>query len=102
MLKNIFYCREDFEYYADICFKAFGDRVKYWTTFNEPNVQVVLGYRSGRYPPARCSGLFGNCNSGDSETEPFVAAHNIILSHAAAVNIYRTKYQVYYLVTVSQ
>jgi hypothetical protein len=28
-----------------------------------------------------------------------VAAHNIILSHAAAVDIYRNKYQVIYLVT---
>jgi hypothetical protein len=31
---------------------------------------------------------------GDSETEPFVAAHNIILAHAAAVQVYRAKYQV--------
>jgi hypothetical protein len=35
-----------------------------------------------------------NCKEGNSEKEPFVAAHNIILSHAAAVDIYRTKYQV--------
>ncbi|KAH9748138.1 Beta-glucosidase 47 [Citrus sinensis] len=85
--------QEDFEYYADICFKYFGDRVKYWATFNEPNVVVIRGYQSGIYPPSRCSGLFGNCTNGDSEKEPFIAAHNIILSHAAAVKIYRTKYQ---------
>ncbi|XP_017978572.1 PREDICTED: beta-glucosidase 47 isoform X3 [Theobroma cacao] len=85
--------QEDFKYYADICFKHFGDRVKYWVTFNEPNVAVIRGYRSGLYPPSRCSSSFGNCSSGDSENEPFVAAHNIILSHAAAVDIYRTKYQ---------
>ncbi|KAF7840653.1 glucose-6-phosphate/phosphate translocator 2, chloroplastic [Senna tora] len=30
---------------------------------------------------------------GNSESEPFLAAHNIILSHAAAVNLYRTKFQ---------
>ncbi|XWS15598.1 hypothetical protein CRYUN_Cryun34aG0014600 [Craigia yunnanensis] len=85
--------QEDFKYYADICFKYFGDRVKYWTTFNEPNVAVIRGYRSGIYPPSRCSSSFGNCSSGDSEKEPFIAAHNIILSHAAAVDFYRTKYQ---------
>ncbi|XVE51144.1 hypothetical protein DITRI_Ditri02bG0015600 [Diplodiscus trichospermus] len=85
--------QEDFKYYADICFKYFGDRVKYWATFNEPNVAAIRGYRSGIYPPSRCSSSFGNCSSGDSEKEPFVAAHNIILSHAAAVDVYRTKYQ---------
>ncbi|KAF8410702.1 hypothetical protein HHK36_003236 [Tetracentron sinense] len=85
--------QEDFGYFADVCFKAFGDRVKYWVTFNEPNVAVIHGYRSGDFPPSRCSELFGNCTNGDSETEPFITAHNIILSHATAVNLYRTKYQ---------
>ncbi|XP_008441244.2 beta-glucosidase 47 [Cucumis melo] len=85
--------QEDFTYYADICFKSFGNRVKYWVTFNEPNVQVIRSYRKGTFPPSRCSSPFGNCSSGDSEREPFVAAHNIILSHAAAVNTYRSKYQ---------
>ncbi|XP_075667575.1 beta-glucosidase 46-like isoform X2 [Castanea sativa] len=85
--------QEEFLHFADTCFKSFGDRVKYWATFNEPNLQVTSGYRSGLYPPARCSSPFGNCNDGDSEMEPFVAAHNIILSHAAAVDIFRSKYQ---------
>lgn len=85
--------QDDFAYFANICFKYFGDRVKYWVTFNEPNFQVNLGYRTGVYPPSRCSKPFGNCTNGDSEVEPFIAAHNIILSHAAAVHIYRTKYQ---------
>ncbi|TYI78012.1 hypothetical protein E1A91_D06G181200v1 [Gossypium mustelinum] len=84
--------QEDFKYHADICFKYFGDRVKYWTTFNEPNVAVIRGYRSGIYPPSRCSSSFGNCSNGDSVKEPFIAAHNIILSHAAAVDVYRTKF----------
>ncbi|KAH7569533.1 hypothetical protein JRO89_XS06G0180300 [Xanthoceras sorbifolium] len=69
------------------------NRVKFWATFNEPNVAVIRGYRSGIYPPSHCSGLFGNCKEGDSQREPFIAAHNIILSHVAAVSIYRTKYQ---------
>jgi len=34
------------------------------------------------------------CSEGDSEKEPFIAAHNVILSHAAAVDIHRTKCQV--------
>ncbi|KAI9124234.1 hypothetical protein K1719_005534 [Acacia pycnantha] len=85
--------QEDFAFYAEVCFKWFGDRVKYWTTFNEPNIQVPFGYRTGTFPPSRCSKPFGDCIEGDSESEPFIAAHNIILSHAAAVDIYRTKYQ---------
>ena len=75
--------------------------MKYWATFNEPNVAVIRGYRSGIYPPSRCSSSFGNFSSGDSEKEPFIAARNIILSHAAAVDIYRTKYQVKENVTTS-
>ncbi|KAJ0440923.1 putative beta-glucosidase [Helianthus annuus] len=85
--------QKDFAYYASICFKYYGDRVKYWVTLNEPNVVAIRGYRSGLYPPARCSASFGNCSSGDSEREPFIAAHNMILSHSAAVNLYRAKYQ---------
>ncbi|KAE8728674.1 Beta-glucosidase 46 [Hibiscus syriacus] len=85
--------QEDFAHFPDIYFKSFGDRVKYWVTFNEPDIQVKLGYRTGTSPPSRCSLPFGNCTHGDSEKEPFVAAHNIILAHAAAVHIYRTKYQ---------
>ncbi|KAK7387786.1 hypothetical protein VNO78_22578 [Psophocarpus tetragonolobus] len=84
---------EDFQLFADICFKYLGDRVKYWVTFNEPNHLVPLAYRRGKFPPCRCSGEFGDCNEGDSEKEPFLAAHNMILSHAAAVDIYRNKYQ---------
>lgn len=95
MCKNLMR-REDFEYLADLCFKSFGDRVKYWATFNEPDYLAAYGYRKGLGPPCRCSKPFGNCNEGDSEKEPYVVAHNIILSHASAVDIYRTKYQVYY------
>ena len=32
-----------FEVYANFCFKTFGDRVKFWITFNEPYVITWLG-----------------------------------------------------------
>ncbi|KFK40644.1 hypothetical protein AALP_AA2G023300 [Arabis alpina] len=83
----------EFGYLADICFKHFGDRVKHWMTINEPNQQIILSYTKGIFPPSRCSTPYGNCSHGNSETEPFVAAHNMILAHAKAVQIYRTKYQ---------
>ncbi|GLJ13131.1 hypothetical protein SUGI_0205900 [Cryptomeria japonica] len=84
---------KDFEAYADVCFEAFGDRVRYWATLNEPNLFVPLGYTIGRFPPARCSFPFGTCLHGNSLSEPYLAGHHILLSHAAAVNIYNNKYQ---------
>jgi len=91
---SAFLFREDFTYFADLCFKMFGDRVKHWTTFNEPNLMVKLGYFSGKFPLNHCSKPFGKCTSGNSSTEPYIAAHNIILAHAKTVNIYRKNYQV--------
>ncbi|XP_038690384.1 beta-glucosidase 46-like isoform X3 [Tripterygium wilfordii] len=38
--------QEDFVYFADICFRSFGGRVKYWVTFNEPNLVALYGYRT--------------------------------------------------------
>uniref|UniRef100_A0A0A9CBA6 Uncharacterized protein n=1 Tax=Arundo donax TaxID=35708 RepID=A0A0A9CBA6_ARUDO len=74
----------------------FGDRVKFWTTFNEPNLFSKFSYMDGWYPPGHCSQPFGNCDFGNSSMEPYIAGHNMILSHANAVGIYRKKYQVKY------
>ncbi|KAH9321393.1 hypothetical protein KI387_016032, partial [Taxus chinensis] len=84
---------KDFANYAEACFRLFGDRVKYWTTFNEPNVFTLNGYSEGNYPPSRCSAPFGNCTAGNSSTEPYIAGHNVLRAHASAVDIYRRKYQ---------
>ncbi|MCF0105319.1 MAG: glycoside hydrolase family 1 protein [Holdemanella sp.] len=34
---------EEFEYYSKVCFENFGDRVKYWLSINEQNMQIVYG-----------------------------------------------------------
>ncbi|EOX96757.1 Vicianin hydrolase, putative [Theobroma cacao] len=83
----------DFEEYADFCFKTFGDRVKLWVTTNEPNGWSTNGYNSGSFAPGRCSSYVGNCSSGDSATEPYVVSDHLLLSHAAAVKLYKQKYQ---------
>ncbi|EEE65609.1 beta-glucosidase 24 precursor [Oryza sativa Japonica Group] len=85
---------EDFRDYADICFREFGDRVKYWITFNEPWSFSIGGYSNGILAPGRCSsqGKSG-CSKGDSGREPYIVAHNQLLAHAAVVQIYREKYQ---------
>ncbi|KAK3144276.1 hypothetical protein QOZ80_4AG0310900 [Eleusine coracana subsp. coracana] len=85
--------QEDYVYFAELCFKMFGDRVKHWTTFNEPNLMAKLQYFSGRYPPNHCSRPFGKCASENSSTEPYIAAHNIILAHAKTADIYRKNYK---------
>lgn len=78
----------------DFCFKEFGDRVKYWVTFNEPNNFASEGYATGTEAPGRCSTYVGNCTFGNSATEPYIVGHNMLLSHATAVKLYREKYQV--------
>ncbi|KAK5776849.1 hypothetical protein PVK06_044814 [Gossypium arboreum] len=73
----------------------FGDRVKYWTTLNEPDTFTVQGYDVGLEGPGRCSILFHLfCKVGNSTTEPYIVAHNVLLSHATTADIYRKKYKV--------
>ncbi|TVU19029.1 hypothetical protein EJB05_35154, partial [Eragrostis curvula] len=85
---------DDFTAYADVCFREFGDRVKHWTTTDEPNAVAGAGYDSGSFPPGRCSAPFGlHCTVGNSTVEPYIVAHNIILAHASAAKLYRDKYK---------
>ncbi|KAL5773800.1 hypothetical protein ACOSQ2_013724 [Xanthoceras sorbifolium] len=73
-----------FGIYADTCFASFGDRVKNWITINEPMQTAVNGYDIGIFAPGRCQ---------QSSTEPYLAAHHQLLSHATAFSIYRSKYK---------
>ena len=34
---------EEFDYYCRTCFKLYGDKVKYWLSINEQNMQIVYG-----------------------------------------------------------
>ncbi|KAG8385199.1 hypothetical protein BUALT_Bualt03G0017000 [Buddleja alternifolia] len=82
--------RGDFQDFADLLFSQIGDRVKYWITINEPWSLSYLGYTRGVFAPGRCSSFIGNnCVAGDSAIEPY----NQLLAHAAAVKLYREKYQ---------
>ncbi|XP_008450458.2 beta-glucosidase 12-like [Cucumis melo] len=84
----------DFEDYAELCFKTFGDRVKQWITLNEPWTYSMGGYAQGSFAPNRCSAWQNlNCSGGNAATEPYIASHYQILAHAAAVKLYRDKYQ---------
>ncbi|KAM0941498.1 putative beta-glucosidase [Dioscorea sansibarensis] len=84
----------DFQDYAEVCFKEFGDRVKHWITFNEPWSYSVGGYTNGTMAPGRCSSYeSGHCPVGDSGTEPYIVAHHQLLAHAATVALYKLNYQ---------
>ncbi|OWM73464.1 hypothetical protein CDL15_Pgr026563 [Punica granatum] len=85
---------DDYRDFADFCFKEFGDRVKYWITFNKPWTYCNFGYATGSLAPGRCSAWQNlNCTGGDSGTEPYLVAHHLLLAHAAAVKLYKEKYE---------
>ncbi|ONK60285.1 uncharacterized protein A4U43_C08F16530 [Asparagus officinalis] len=85
---------KDYSVYAETCFKEFGDRVKHWITFNEPHTFAIQGYDVGLQAPGRCSILLRLfCRGGNSATEPYLVAHNVLLSHASVADIYRRKYK---------
>jgi beta-glucosidase len=64
--------------YATEVFHAYDDRVKLWTTLNEPWVVTDAGYLHGTHAPGH-----------RSLTETPIASHNLLRSHAAAVQAYR-------------
>ncbi|KAJ9174430.1 hypothetical protein P3X46_013074 [Hevea brasiliensis] len=87
---------DDFRNFADLCFKKFGgsDRVRYWVTVNEPWSLASFGYDSGVHAPGRCSAWVNRtCHAGNSSIEPYIVSHNLLLAHAATVELYREKYQ---------
>ncbi|XP_058050185.1 lactase/phlorizin hydrolase [Ahaetulla prasina] len=75
---------ELFNSYADFCFQTFGDRVKFWITFNEPVIISWWGYDTGVHPPN-----VGN-NPGDAL---YKVGHTILKAHARVYHTYDQKYR---------
>lgn len=67
-----------FTEYAEICFKCFGNRVKYWITMNELNVFTLRGYSLGVLPP--CVRDYKMA---------IRAAHNAMVAHGESVRVFR-------------
>lgn len=65
--------------FAEVCFKAFGDRVRNWITFNETVIFCSLGYLTGAHPP----GIEGDAKAY------FQATHNVFVAHARAVESFK-------------
>ena len=64
--------------YAELCFRAFGDRCKHWITLNEPWCYAFLGHGIGIHAP----GVVSN-------SEPFRVGHGLLLGHGEAVKRFR-------------
>ena len=64
--------------YASVVYKALDDRVKLWTTLNEPWVVADGGYMHGVLAP-------GHRNANEAA----IAAHNLMRAHASGVRAYR-------------
>ncbi|GFN90101.1 lactase-phlorizin hydrolase-like [Plakobranchus ocellatus] len=75
-----------FEDYSRHCFEQFGDRVKYWITFNEAFVVSWLGYGIAVFAP----GVY------DPGVGVYRVAHNIIRSHSRAYHIYNNNFKSLY------
>ncbi|KAJ3317722.1 hypothetical protein HDV06_001276 [Boothiomyces sp. JEL0866] len=83
----------DFAYYAEACFREFGDRVKNWMTLNEPHTFCKLGYGyNGPHAPGRTDDR-SRSEHGDPSTEVWRVGHTSLLAHGKAVQVYREKYQ---------
>ncbi|SKA85433.1 broad-specificity cellobiase [Clostridium sp. USBA 49] len=67
-----------FEEYTSTMFKAFGNKVTLWVTHNEPFCVSMLGYLKGLHAPGH-----------ENFKEALITAHNILLSHGAAVKAFR-------------
>lgn len=69
----------DFQAYVDIVSRALGDRVKHWTTFNEPWELAWQGYHTGEDAPGLRLGV----------DAALLASHHVFLSHGLAVQMLR-------------
>ncbi|KAM7414651.1 hypothetical protein PAMA_019461 [Pampus argenteus] len=67
-----------FNEFANLCFERFGNRIKYWITFNNPWSVAVEGYETGEHAPGLK--LRG--------TGAYRAAHHIIKAHAKVWHTY--------------
>ncbi|KAJ4446058.1 hypothetical protein ANN_12744 [Periplaneta americana] len=72
-----------FEDYARVLFTNYGDRVKYWITFNEPSV-FTAGYESV---------AFHAPNVGATGFGQYLATHTVLKAHARAYHLYDNEFR---------
>jgi beta-glucosidase len=67
-----------FAEYAELVFRCYDDRVRFWATLNEPAIVTEKGYLLGLYAPGH-----------RAPSEAPVVARNLLRAHGAAVSAYR-------------
>jgi beta-glucosidase len=70
---------ERFAEFATTCYEAFGDRVRWWLTINEPWIVGLLGYLHGLHAP-------GYKDDVPGEVTVF---HHLLLAHGRATQAFR-------------
>jgi beta-glucosidase len=65
--------------YAAVMTRRLGDRVRSWTTFNEPWVAAFIGHREGRHAPGLAD-----------EKLAMQASHHLLLAHGLAAQAIRS------------
>ena len=65
--------------YAEVCFKALGDKVAYWSTVNEPNINCMSTYMNGKALPYVAD-----------MTKAIQACHNMLLAHYKTIRLYKS------------
>ncbi|XP_015759806.1 PREDICTED: lactase-phlorizin hydrolase-like [Acropora digitifera] len=63
--------------------RAFGDRVRWWITFNEPWEAALLAHGLGIFPP----------NKKDIQSAPYKVAYVMLLAHAKAWHTYDQEFR---------
>ncbi|XP_045797905.1 beta-glucosidase 24-like [Trifolium pratense] len=79
------------KYYKDYCkllFKTYGDRVKHWTTTNEPQVVAIYKYMHGYDNDAA-----EPCQDTKICSQAYTVLHNFLICHATATHLYRQQFQ---------
>ncbi|WP_400159654.1 GH1 family beta-glucosidase [Arthrobacter sp. BPSS-3] len=71
---------ERFAEFAALMHDALGDRVRFWTTLNEPWVSAFLGYAAGLHAPGR-----------KDPAAALAAVHHLLLGHGLAVREIRSR-----------
>lgn len=69
--------------YANILFQRFGDRVKTWITFNEPNIICSFGYGNTKMAPGINSSGIGD----------YLCGYTVLKAHGQVYRLYQDKYK---------